>query len=779
MQALVRIITIGILLAIYSGAINALEVDYDYFFLSPEFEYLVDSENDLTLNDILTQKLRFTKSGITPVPRLDRFTSLWLKLQLSFDSKAQQDRYYLLSLLNHLDEIDIYRENANDIFSRFSTGNIFPFSERELNEAKYGFTVDPAIAEQTIYLRIKGGMSVNSLSWVLVNDEVFQTESEKFYYLNVFCYTAIIAIFLFNLGFFVVLRRAEYLLYSGFILFGGLTYASIDHIAYQFLWPRQPEFNAISTNLFMLLSAISRLMAFALFLNIKSVSIGLHRSVKLVVTLLALGLLALIILGSACPPWIFIIIWLISLFYTLLMCVYCLYRKVALSGILLFILLVPTIFNVAQMIFYGGIVPVEAQYLFVSQFGFVIHAVLFSLCIAVHLKNETKEKQSAIEASLRAYSHVFQLKTDFLTAISHELRTPMNGIFGSLQLLRADQDINKKSSQLVDSAWISAKDMMRLINDILSFSEIQSGHTAVKNDLFDFEDATSQSRSRYQLLCKAKGINLKWHVDGGMPNQLVGDQEKVRIIISKLLDNAVKFTQQGDVSFSAKVESIENSRVSLVLEVSDNGEGIPANEMLTIYEAFKQRESGLRRSYGGLGIGLSITKGLVDALGGSVEIQSDPNCGTKISVYLTLQYIEDALTPVKITEKPDFDKLDAVLIVEDNRVNQLILEKMVTRLGCQSVLANNGKEALDILEKEPVSAILMDLQMPVMDGLECSRQIKNLPDARRNLPIIAVSGNAMDFNRLDCINAGMVAYIKKPINYSILEQVLFTHLKVK
>ncbi len=754
----------------------ALDVNKDFHHLSTSFSYYIDTEEKLTFSEILdNQHLEFTDYSTKGIPTFYQPTTVWLKLDLHFDPQVTSDRYYIFCLQSNLFELEVYRRQKEGSFSQLKTGNLYPFKQREILSPKYGFTVDPSIAQQTVYIRFTGGVGNHRLPWVIVNESTYQSESKAYQLIILSCYSAISAIFLFNIGFLIIVRNKEYCAYSLYILFGALGVLSVDGLAYAFLWPELISFNQKAGEIFVLLSAIARLLAIYYFLNIKTESVLIHYVMIVIITALVLGIIILISFDRmTLPLWHTGLLWFASILCGLFMCGFGIYRRIPLAIPLFFILVVPTVFTFFQALAYWGVLEPSAKNLLFALYGFVLHILLFSLCIGIHMRYETDRRVMAQESLLRAYQQVFQLKSDFLTAVSHELRTPMNGVFGSLQLLRKDKE--EDNSSLLYSAWISAKDLMRLINDLLSFSEIQSQQISIRNDLFNFDEATGKLQKRYRQLCADKGVNFEWHVDSDMPDQLVGDREKTLTVISKLVDNAVKFASKGEVIFHASLLKKEDGHVSIMLEVKDSGIGMSEKEMETIFESFKQRECGLRRSYGGLGIGLSITKGLIEALKGSITIESEKGRGTTAKVYLDFQYIEQKLVESDLSSLDDVTEKLPVLIVEDNKVNQQILVKMLAKMGCDSIVANNGIEALAVLEENKLSVILMDLQMPRMDGLECSRRIKAYKDERKNIPIIAVTGNAMEFNLNDCAKVGIKAYITKPIDFTTLEKVVRAYM---
>jgi len=396
-------------------------------------------------------------------------------------------------------------------------------------------------------------------------------------------------------------------------------------------------------------------------------------------------------------------------------------------------------------------------------------SLIFAIVAAFIIWQDRKIRQSQAKA-IAAFESSLKIKNDFLTAISHELRTPMNAIFGGLQIVQS-----KPLEELpppLDVVLGGASDMMRLVNDILSYTEVQSNQCRLNADTTDIQILLQQLHEKYAILCHDKNLKLHWHVDTTLPERLELDEEKLQTVLEKLLENAIKYTDHGFVQFDVKYDNKLNVR-ELVFSIIDSGIGISEDNKLHIFEAFKQKESGFRRNYGGLGIGLSICKKLLEAMEGEIYVQSTPGYGSCFTVKL----------PVCLGQEPK-DKLNRslakanlpILIVEDNKVNQQVMQKMLEKIGYQSILANHGQEALELLENRSVSVILMDLQMPVMDGFSCAKEIRHSASFN-TIPIIAVTANLMDADKARCTQSGMNDFIKKPVRLDILKNSLSHYIE--
>lgn len=392
---------------------------------------------------------------------------------------------------------------------------------------------------------------------------------------------------------------------------------------------------------------------------------------------------------------------------------------------------------------------------------------------------ERKLKQLAEHAlvdaqkdTIKTQESSIRIKNDFLAAISHELRTPMNAIVGGLQVIQ-ETSHDEQLESLLDIVHSGASDMMRLVDDILTQSEIQSVNLTIKPENFPVRPFVASLRAHYQPLCEEKGLTLQWHVDETVPEWLFADKEKVAIVFTKLLDNAVKFTQQGYVRFNLSRLQDEDLW-TLLCVIEDSGVGIAPDDQQQIFKLFTQSETGFQRRFGGLGIGLSICQKVVAMLSGDLSFESTLGKGSCFKV--TLPVAPGEAPKVENSKKLSSATLP-ILVVEDNLVNQKVMQKMLEELGYTSLIVAHGKDALEILNKHSFSLILMDLQMPVMDGFTCTEEIRKRNDGIQQIPIIALTANLMDADKEHCIESGMNDYLKKPVKLVDLQISLSNYIE--
>lgn len=407
------------------------------------------------------------------------------------------------------------------------------------------------------------------------------------------------------------------------------------------------------------------------------------------------------------------------------------------------------------------------------------------------------------QESIQAFESSIQLKNDFLTAINHELRTPMNGILGALELARSEDTKSVQGS--IDMIGQSAGEMMNLVDDILTYTEIQSEQAASNPQPFELWEFLQKQHDRFSRLSKDKGLILNWQQSSDLPKTIALDHKKLAKILDKVIDNAIKFTDKGTVSVFIKAcfltQESGEEQPCLKITIADTGPGISEEFLAELGVGFMQDDSGLSRKHSGLGIGLAISRSYCNVMRGNLTIENlqpqkqllDENdaqfaiklaasshlSGCKVSIELPFeasiaQHSGQSVTDYTHCDQPSLSPQVSgpVLVVEDNQVNQKIMQKMLQRIGYKSIVVSNGEEALKFLEHTKPALIFMDLQMPVMDGFDCTRIIRSKVDELGRIPIIALTANLIDSQQHSCLEAGMDAYLGKPITLPVLENTM-------
>lgn len=361
-------------------------------------------------------------------------------------------------------------------------------------------------------------------------------------------------------------------------------------------------------------------------------------------------------------------------------------------------------------------------------------------------------------------------KSVFLANMSHEIRTPMNGVIASVQLLQ-DTPLNTEQEELVSLINRSSNSLLNIINDILDLSKIEAGYLELVKEPFNLHQLIHDVCDLNRAFAKDKQVAINAELEPNTPKYMIGDPMRIRQILMNLLTNAIKFTREGCVDIEVGYDKIDEERYNLIMEVHDTGIGIPKDRIDKIFESFEQADVSIGRNYGGTGLGLTISKNLVDLMDGYLEVESEKDKGASFIITLPLKKTE------AIQDESNDDVLTKnygkkVLLAEDNVVNQRVAQKMFSKIGLDVDIVFDGEAAVAAANTQTYDLIVMDIEMPVLNGLEATRLIISGAGPNQSTPIIAMTASVLEEDRQRILDAGMKGVVGKPVRLKQLTQEL-------
>jgi len=707
------------------------------------------------------------------------FTSsvIWVRFQLKNTLPVSQ---LLLLQIDFplLERIKLFTPESTG-FSIRNRGIAFPFSHRNNNHRTHVFeiNVEPD-STATYYMRVDGDETIQLPLVVWEPKALAQHEMYEQYGLGVY-FGIIIVMCLYNFFLFVFVRDISYLYYVIYITFFGLFTLSQNGLAFQFLWPDSVYlakwFNPIGCGI---------VLTSVLFFARNFLQTALYSPFVDKLLIFEAMLTGLIYVGVGVSQYqysasmagglsMLVVVTIIAA------SVHCLrqgylparYFLIAFSSVI-----------VGVILFAGksfGLLPANFVTTYSIQIGSSLEIILLSLGLASRINTLKQEKQFAEQSALEAALSANRLKDSFMSTITHELLTPINGIQLSLSLLEKEVREDERKEFLA-TANDSTRHLLGLVESMFAFSEARRGAMKLEHKKLDFHALVLGIVEQFESVVDKEKVSIVLDWEKTTPHWIWGDRNKLSMIVSQLMKNACIYTSEGEIILRCTIsnDGTPNKRNDiLTLSIADTGIGISQDIQSKIFEEFTQADNSIKRKYGGMGIGLSIIKDILNLMNGTLELESEPKKGAVFTLKIPIEVLNGCdIVPLDINKvygvRGRHSKQEKILVVEDNPVNMKLLCKVLEKANYLPLKAVQGEEALKLLQENlDVVAVLMDCQMPVMDGFEATKRIRQL-DQFRELPIIAVTANISESDQQRCRDVGMSDYLAKPVKGPLILSVL-------
>ena len=711
----------------------------------------------------------------------------WLKVDLHYQPKdPKAHRTWLLELAYPpLDHIELYvADDAGNYRLAERTGDALPFDSRQIKANNYLFELNFSPGQrQTVYLRLASQGSVQAPLTLWSAQSYLEAQPERIYILGLI-YGVLLGMLFYNLFIYISVRDTSYLYYIFYIASFGLYQLSVNGAAVQYFWPNNPWWANASTPFLIGASAFFGCQFARSFLHTAAHSRWLDRGLML---LMAVGVLVMVLALTTSYAVSLRLATGLALAFIV---------TIFVAGVVAWIrgLRVARYFVIAWSAFLlGGLVntlmvlgylPNVFLTMYSSQIGSAIEVGLLSLALADRINamrdlqartlQESGQKLAAMNQQL---ARTNQLKDEFLATVTHELRTPMNGVIGSLELIKT-LDMSSELEQYTQTAEGSAREMMHMVNGILSLTELQAGRLEVRSQLFNLSGMMRELQNQFGPRAQSLGLEFSYEVASSLPDQWIGDAEKIRQCLECLLDNAIKFTREGGVILRVTGKTAGPVRWALAFNVIDSGIGFVHQEEAELYQNFFQVDGSMTRSYGGLGIGLAICRRLVELLGGRLTHHSQPGRGSQFQLLLELeagpQAPQQPVSPVTRTLWRTPSEC-VILLVDGSTANPAVLRDMLLNLDYRVLSVDSGQAAIEALRRERVDAVLIACPLMQVMGASMGSQLLTLA-ACAQLPIVALFESEAEAQKARDQVDGITDCLIKPLRFEDLERTLTQRL---
>lgn len=822
---LFRWLSLLVVLNAYAGKVfDVKESPGEQVAFAPYLQVLEDPTQKLVLKDVqrADQDGQFsaTPSNKESLNFGLTHSAYWLKFTLKNSEGHAKDRLLEIAF-PHIDHIDFYAPDAQSHYFPIKTGASLPFAQRPFTNRHFVFPLTALAAEKTYYIRVASSSSMD-LPMTLWSPSAFHHHSKSAYIGQALYFGMVLALGLYNLLLYFSLKDRSYLWYVAFVLSISLALGSYYGLAFEFLWPNSPGWGRPSTMVFFSATCMTLLLFQRRLLNTQKMCPRLDRVMQLVIALHPLQILwFLVALRSSMLTGIA----LDCLTMVLVLSVGIVGVRQKQRSSYFFMLAFSCVIFAATVTGLRSFGLIGTNFLTVNgmQVGSVLEVLLLSFAladryttirrekekaqaeaIAVHkayvetLENAEKvleerverrtrqlseanvklqEQEDALRNAMQVAEHASKLKSEFLANMSHEIRTPMNAIIG-MAYLALKTELNKKQLDYVNKIHRAGLSLLGIINDVLDFSKIEAGKLETENVEFSLDDVLTNVSTVTSQNAQDKQLEYMFHIPPSVPRNLQGDPLRLGQVLINLVNNAIKFTESGEIHLSCRVREKTDDAVFLEFLVRDTGIGMTPEQVKKLFQPFTQADGSTTRKYGGTGLGLAISKQLVGLMGGELRVESEVDYGSTFRFTARFGRVNGQVSVHRLL--PGTLQGIRALVADDNAAARDIIEDALGSLSIQVTTANDGAEALEAIQKadadEPYHIIFCDWKMPGMDGLEVNKQMRTL--SLQHVPkFVLVTAFGCDDVRAQAEAAALDGVLLKPINHtSVVEllQPLFT-----
>ena len=728
--------------------------------------YINVKDKKLSINDIIASKnLHFDPIKSDNLSLGFTSSNYWVSFSLE-NSTSNNNTYYLETARPVTDLANLYVVTKDSII-KYQSGDQIPFNQRQVahRSTVFKLQLEPNTVKD-FYLELSSdGETINIPLNLYTETEFLIANYKQQLFLGLF-YGILFLAGIVYLFFYSSLSNKTFLYYSCYVLSIALMQGALDGLIYQYIFTEAGYFNSKAVLITALLSNLFLLKYCEHFLNIekhlkviKKIFNGIYIAIAVlfVMTLVSPITMEFVYPISNLNGLISLILILVAVFSLKL-------KKVKIDpffSVGIFFLVIGLLGFVMNNL---SLLPNNFYTLNSAKFGSGLEVIFLSLSMTNLIKKLRKEKEASQEVALTRTKEISELKSYFMSNMSHELRTPINAILGIVQSSIDDKNSDiKEQYQTIKNASLS---LLSNVNDILDFEKIESNQLRLNTNQFNPKTLITDISDNWRVEANKKGLNYVFDIDTEIPEMVEGDAERFIQIINNVLSNAVKFTLDGEVVFKLKCSCQPNGFNRFSIQISDTGIGMTNEVQQNVFDSFNQMRNNHKRQFGGIGLGLNIVKNLVTLFEGTIYIESEINKGTSVYIDIPLKVIE-AQAEIETKTEENQEKDIQILVVEDNRLNQMVMKKLLSaNIRFNYTIVENGQEALNELNTKAYDLVLMDLQMPIMDGYEATKAIREgkINAFNKDIAIIAVTADAMPKTKDRVLEIGMNDYMTKPID---------------